>query len=126
MIWSPPNSAPTIGADMSWPIDELVHRAQRQLDALAQLQDDLAGLRRSETSRDGLVTVTVNGQGGLDRLELAPGSERMGAERLAAAIVDTAAQAAHAALTDRAARTANFLRLWQDLTQPTPISQPIR
>lgn len=82
-------------------MDHIVDGAQRRLESLHTASDALATIRVETGSPDGLVTVTVDGSGGLVHLVLADDLSSTTARRLETAIVNTAAEAARVALAER-------------------------
>jgi DNA-binding protein YbaB len=86
---------------MNRPLDDLVARADRALDVVHTASDQLASIRVTHTSRDGVVTVCVDGAGALTTLDLADDLTGITASQLGASIVETAAHAAADALARR-------------------------
>ncbi|MBF6327526.1 YbaB/EbfC family nucleoid-associated protein [Nocardia transvalensis] len=93
---------------MSYTMDEIQARAQRQLDRMRDLSDRMAGLRVSETSPDGAVTVTVDGNGALCDLRLSAAIARMSPQEFERIVVQTAGQAAAAAFAQRGELVTEF------------------
>lgn len=82
-------------------LDTLIDGAHDRLDALRRTHDRLDRIRCRLTSPDDVVTVVVDGSGALVELELAENLASIAPGVLAATIVDTAAEAAAAALAER-------------------------
>lgn len=82
-------------------MDRIVGGAQHRLESLHATSDALAAIRVETTSPDGLVTVTVDGSGGLVHLVLAEDLTSTTARNLETSIVSTAAAAAQDALAQR-------------------------
>ncbi len=101
---------------MTWAMDDVTTRAQQQLEALYQLEDQVKRMRVVETSDDGLITTTVDGDGGLVDLTLSAEALRLGIRELGPAIVETATVAARRVLTDRGAITKTFLEQFSVLS----------
>lgn len=109
---------------MTWAMDDLMARANGQLEALYGVQESIGTLRIAEESDDGHVRVEVDGSGGLVGLWLSPTAARLGAAGLAQVIVATATTAAHRALAARASLTADFLARFADQIGPDSRSLP--
>ncbi len=105
---------------MSWAMDELEARAQRQLDGLRDFEEKLRAISVRATSSDGLVTVEVDAKGALVDLRLEHGANELGAGRLADQIVTTAALAAQKAYAKVAAVTEEFNESFGDLLAARP------
>lgn len=82
-------------------MDRIVGGAQNRLESLHTASDALDTIRVETTSPDGLVTVTVDGSGGLVHLVLADDLSSTTARHLETCIVSTAAAAAQDALALR-------------------------
>ena len=105
---------------MTWGMDELEARAQRQLDGLHGFQEKLRAISVRETSSDGLVTAEVDGKGALVDLEFAYGANELGASRLADQVVTTAALAAQKVYARIAAVTEEFNESFGDMLAARP------
>lgn len=105
---------------MSWAMDELEARAQRQLDGLHSFQETLQAISIRETSPDGLVTAEVDCTGALVDLHLAHGANELGAARLAEQIVSTSALAAQKVYARIAGVTEQFNESFADMLGARP------
>ncbi|WP_410873856.1 YbaB/EbfC family nucleoid-associated protein [Nocardia sp. A7] len=74
-------------------MDELVATAQRRVDRMHALGEQLAAIRVRESSPDGVVTVTVDGNGALLDLVLTSAVQRWTPEQFDTAVVDTVRRA---------------------------------
>jgi DNA-binding protein YbaB len=74
--------------------DSLVARTIQQRNLLQAMDEHCQSLRARVTSRDGNVSVEVDGRCAMTGLWLAPSSYQLGAEALAQLVVDTARAAA--------------------------------
>ncbi|WP_405179635.1 YbaB/EbfC family nucleoid-associated protein [Nocardia sp. NBC_01377] len=75
-------------------MDELVAAAQRRVDRIRELGERMSAVRVRESSPDGVVTVTVDGNGALLDLVLTSEVNRWTPEQFDEAIVGTARRAA--------------------------------
>ncbi|MFE7717965.1 YbaB/EbfC family nucleoid-associated protein [Nocardia rhizosphaerihabitans] len=83
-------------------MDELIARVQGQLYRLQDLSEATQGIRAQETSPDGAVTVTVDGNGALVGLEFSAAISKLTPESFERVLVETAHAAAYRAYADRA------------------------
>lgn len=74
-------------------MDELVATAQRRVDRMHALGEQLAAIRVRESSPDGVVKVTVDGNGALLDLVLTSAVQRWTPEQFDTAVVDTVRRA---------------------------------
>ncbi|MEV6273917.1 YbaB/EbfC family nucleoid-associated protein [Nocardia sp. NPDC051832] len=79
-------------------MDEIEARAQRALNRLRDLGDEMAKVRGQETSEDGAVTVEVDGNGTLRDLRFTSAVSRMSPSEFEQAVVSTAHRAAAQAM----------------------------
>lgn len=89
-------------------MDQLVARAQRNLDRMRDLGDRMAAIRVTETSPDGAVTVTVDGTGALLDLELGAAIRDWTPARFDEVVVGTAQRAVAAAFARHAELVTEF------------------
>lgn len=107
---------------MAGSVDELLARAESRLDRMRELGEDLAAIRVSRSSPDGLVTVIVDGAGTPVELSLRPGISGSTGRDLSAAVIATAHAAAAAAL-ERRARLLAGLQEFLSEDHPAPSQQ---
>lgn len=88
--------------------DSLVARIVQQRNLLAAMDEHCQSLRAQVTSRDGNVSVEVDGRCALTGLWLSPSSYQLGGEALAQLIVDTANAAATVIVRRQNVLTADF------------------
>ncbi|MBD0022778.1 YbaB/EbfC family DNA-binding protein [Gordonia pseudamarae] len=105
---------------MNWEIDELESRARTQLSRMQDFSDRLGAIAVRETSPDGMVSIEVDGVGGVRGIELSPQAGRLGASRLGETIVATAALAAQRAFARRARITEEFTESFAELLGSRP------
>lgn len=79
-------------------MDEIQARAQRALNRLRDLGDEMAKVRERESSPDGVVTVEVDGSGAMRDLRFTPEVSRMSPGEFEQAVVSTAHRAAAKAM----------------------------
>ncbi|MFC9892430.1 YbaB/EbfC family nucleoid-associated protein [Nocardia sp. NPDC127579] len=79
-------------------MDEIEARAQRALNRLRDLSDEMAEVRERESSEDGAVTVEVDGSGALRDLRFTGAVSRMSPSEFEQAVVTTAHRAAAKAM----------------------------
>lgn len=95
-------------------------RARTQLSRMQDFADGLGAIRVRETSPDGMVSVEVDGVGGVREIALAPGADRLGAPRLGETVVATAALAAQQAFAQRTRMTEEFTESFAELLGSRP------
>lgn len=93
---------------MSAAMDDLEARAQRSLDRLRDLTDEMGAVRGRETSSDGVVTAVVDGNGALRELELSAGIAKLTPAEFERLVVETASRAAQRAFAERGDLVAAF------------------
>ena len=93
---------------MSKAMDDLEARAQRSLERLRDLADEMRRVRGRETSSDGVITVVVDGNGALQDLELSSGVGKLTPAEFERVLVDTASRAAQRAFAERGDLVATF------------------
>ena len=86
---------------MSKAMDELEARAQRSLNTLRDLADEMSAVRGRETSPDGVVTAVVDGNGALLELQLSAGIAKLTPAEFGRLVVETAGCAAQRVFTAR-------------------------
>ncbi|MEU8896850.1 YbaB/EbfC family nucleoid-associated protein [Nocardia sp. NPDC048505] len=79
-------------------MDEIEARAQRALNRLRDLGDEMKKVRGRESSEDGAVTVEVDGNGALVDLRFTSAVSRMSPSEFEQAVVGTARRAAAIAM----------------------------
>lgn len=89
-------------------MDELLERAQRQLDCLRGAAEQLSRISATVTCPGGHVTATVDGEGALTGLTLADSARGIDAAVLGDVVVATAARAAAQAFARRSALLTQF------------------
>ncbi|WP_194825908.1 YbaB/EbfC family nucleoid-associated protein [Nocardia sp. XZ_19_231] len=89
-------------------MDELIARVQGQLYRLQDLTETTQGIRAEETSADGAVTVTVDGNGALVGLDFSAAISKLTPADFERVLVETAQAAAYRAYADRAAAITAF------------------
>lgn len=89
-------------------MDELVARAERQLERMRDLGDRMAGVRARESSPDGAVTVEVDGNGAVLDLVFSPLVNRLTPAEFEQVVVSTAHSAAARAFAQRGDLIAAF------------------
>lgn len=89
-------------------MDDLEARAQRSLERLRDLADEMRRVRGRETSSDGVITVVVDGNGALQDLELSSGVGKLTPAEFERVLVDTASRAAQRAFAERGDLVATF------------------
>ena len=105
---------------MTWGMDELEARARAQLSRMQDFSDRLGAITVRETSPDGLVSIEVDGVGGVREIVLSPHADRLGAARLGETVVATAALAAQRAFAQRARVTEEFAESFAELLGSRP------
>ncbi|WP_459549316.1 YbaB/EbfC family nucleoid-associated protein [Nocardia sp. X0981] len=95
---------------MSQAMDELEARANRALNRLRDLTDQMNAVRVRQSSPDGVVTVEVDGNGTLRDLVLSAGVAKLSPKEFEQALVSTAAEAARCAFAERADLVTAFNR----------------
>ncbi|MEC3919264.1 YbaB/EbfC family DNA-binding protein [Nocardia sp. CDC160] len=75
-------------------MDELVTRVTRQLHRMRDLQDHMERIRVREMAPGGVISLEVDGYGGLISLELGVGITRLSPEEFSTLFLETAARAA--------------------------------
>ncbi|MEU0872323.1 YbaB/EbfC family nucleoid-associated protein [Nocardia brasiliensis] len=83
-------------------MDELIARVQQQMYRLRDLNDATAAILVTETSPDGAVTASVDGNGALVGLELSGAIAKLTPADFEKTLVDTAQAAAYRAFAERA------------------------
>ncbi|QBS42964.1 YbaB/EbfC family nucleoid-associated protein [Nocardia sp. CS682] len=83
-------------------MDELLARVQKQMYRLRDLNDATAGILATETSPDGAVTASVDGNGALVGLSLGGAIAKLSPADFQKTLVDTAQAAAYRAFAERA------------------------
>ncbi|MGW6724417.1 YbaB/EbfC family nucleoid-associated protein [Nocardia sp. NPDC055029] len=83
-------------------MDELEASVRRKLYRLRDLADDMAGVSATETSPDGAITATVDGNGTLVNLEFTQEISTMTPAEFEAGLTETAAIAVRRAFARRA------------------------
>ncbi|PXX66585.1 YbaB/EbfC DNA-binding family protein [Nocardia tenerifensis] len=83
-------------------MDELIARVQQQMYRLRDLNDATAAILATETSEDGAVTASVDGNGALVDLRLGGAIAKLSPADFEQTLVDTARAAAHRAFAERA------------------------
>lgn len=91
-------------------MDELVARAEGQLERMRDLGDRMAGVSARESSPDGAVTVAVDGNGALLDLTFSARVNRMTPTEFEQAVVSTAHEAAARAFARRGDIVTDFNR----------------
>ncbi|KQY33241.1 MULTISPECIES: YbaB/EbfC family nucleoid-associated protein [Nocardia] len=89
-------------------MDELIARVQGQLYRLQDLTETTQGIRAEETSPDGAVTVTVDGNGALVGLEFSTAISKLSPADFERVLVETAHAAAYRAYAERAGAITAF------------------
>lgn len=89
-------------------MDELIARVQGQLYRLQDLSETTQGIRAQETSPDGAVTVTVDGNGALVGLEFSAAISKLTPADFEQVLVETARAAVSRAYADRAGAITAF------------------
>jgi hypothetical protein len=87
---------------MSEAMEQLEARVRAQLDRLRELGENMSGIRVRETSPDGTVAVTVDGNGALLDLRLTSGISGLSTAQFEHNVLDTAGAAARVAFAQRA------------------------
>lgn len=106
---------------MSWTMDQLEARAQRQLDSLNTVSERLAAIKVSETSPDGEVTAVVDGNGALIDLNFSDQVRTLNGKQLSRLIVATSGVACQKSLARRARIMQEFTESFSELvTAPAP------
>nr|WP_040745765.1 YbaB/EbfC family nucleoid-associated protein [Nocardia transvalensis] len=82
--------------------DELESSVRQRLYRLQDLADGMRSVQATETSPDGSVTVTVDGNGALLDLSFTEAISTLSPAEFERRLVDTAAAAAHRAFAERA------------------------
>lgn len=83
-------------------MDELIARVQQQMYRLRDLNEATTGILMTETSEDGAVTATVDGNGALVDLSLTAAIAKLSPADFEKTLVDTARAAAYRAFAQRA------------------------
>ncbi|ONM50530.1 hypothetical protein B0T44_09415 [Nocardia donostiensis] len=86
---------------MNQAMDELEARANRTLNRLRDLADQMAEVRVRETSSDGAITVVVDGNGTLQDLTLSTAIAKLTPAEFERVLVGTAGRAAQRAFAER-------------------------
>ncbi|MFC9661369.1 YbaB/EbfC family nucleoid-associated protein [Nocardia sp. NPDC127606] len=89
-------------------MDELIARVQGQLYRLQDLTETTQGIRAEESSPDGAVTVTVDGNGALVGLEFSTAISKLSPADFERVLVETAHAAAYRAYAERAGAITAF------------------
>ncbi|MFI6046328.1 YbaB/EbfC family nucleoid-associated protein [Nocardia sp. NPDC051321] len=83
-------------------MDELIARVQQQMYRLRDLNEATTGILMTETSEDGSVTASVDGNGALVGLSLSGAIAKLSPADFEKTLVDTARAAAYRAFAERA------------------------
>lgn len=83
-------------------MDELIARVQQQMYRLRDLNEATTGILMTETSEDGSVTASVDGNGALVGLSLTGAVAKLSPTDFEKTLVDTARAAAYRAFAERA------------------------
>lgn len=89
-------------------MDDLVAGAQLQLERMRQLGEQMAAIRVTETSTDGAITVTVDGDGALFDLQFTDAISTMAPTEFETLVVSTAQRAAAGAAARRGELVTSF------------------
>ena len=102
--------------------DSLIARIIKQRDLVSAMDDHCKTIAARVTSRDHNVSVEVDGLGAMTALTLGPNAHKLGPEKLAKLIIETAHPAAQIAADRQTYLTEQFTNRLHELQQ-TPLTR---
>ncbi|MGV0815355.1 YbaB/EbfC family nucleoid-associated protein [Mycolicibacterium boenickei] len=107
---------------MSGLADSLISRIRKQRDLVQAMDEHCQSISARVTSRDGNVSVEVDGMGAMTGLWLGPAAHKLGADALAKLVIETAGAAAQVATDRQQFLSREFAARMREL-QETPLTR---